>query len=131
MKSVLVSMVVFLSFAATAAVKSPAEVISEYSRVCFSQVASGVSIQLAQAYHNSTPGSQEEMAAKLEMENFTTHISGFPAFETGCNEAFNGDPKFICYSQGYAKETRQIGKQYEAMETINNTPECAYLTSAQ
>lgn len=126
-------LLIFGSFFSSSAfaVASPAEVISEYAKICFSEVGTQVSIKLSRAYHDAKVGSKAEREAKIALETFNEHISSFPMFEIGCNENLDGDEKYLCYSQNYADETKRISKRYDAAIALTATPECAYLFAAQ
>jgi hypothetical protein len=121
----------FISSNAFADTKSPAEVISEFARDCHNIVGVQVSLSLSQKFHNARPGSPAERQAKKALDAFNEQFSAFVAFETGCNETLGGDSKFVCYSQGYARETKRIAQVYTAMVLVDTTPECAYLKSAR
>lgn len=121
----------FTFFSLGASAQSPAEVISEYARACHAEVGTQASISLSQLYHSAEPGSQEEAEAKKALDSFNEELADFAAFETGCNESFDGVERFICYSQGYSKETKRIMTEYsvEYAGEATVTPECAYLSS--
>jgi hypothetical protein len=126
MKLLITTFILSLNLNASASIKSPAEEIAEYALTCFSEVGVQVGLQLAQVYHSAITGSNAEENARQALDKFNRDIS-FPSFKAECDEDLQGDEKFTCHSQAYARETKKFVKKYNAENVLKFIPECAYL----
>jgi len=110
--------------------QSPAETLAGYSKTCYQMIITQVSIMLHISAHHSLPGSKSEQDTQIVLDEFNRNNETFPLFETACNEAFQADQKYICYTQGYVNETLSIIDKYDAEFAVDleTSPECSILS---
>lgn len=116
-----------VSFIGTASAASNAEKKSIKARACHEKV--GLAAQAKLVAQAKIASGKQARQIRAEMENLGERLSSFVAAETGCNEQFDGNDRFNCYTQTYARESISIANRYQLASEVSAISECNKIIS--